>query len=610
MLMIALVPAVTLTVGAAVGEPTYTTDGWKGIFANGTPVTIKEDNDGVTKIYKDSDLDTPLFGGMDISDFVIYGGWYTDWNNGNPASFTGNTSITILSGTLNEAIFGGGCNAGINGNTNLILKGGTIGWIYGGGDWGNMTGNTNITIDDGSINLMYGGGFGDDTVTGNVSITVNGGTIDEIYGANDSSVTGDINITVNGGTINREIFAGGNTGTSSVANTNLTITDGTLKGYIYGGGYEGSVAGKATITITGGTLEKNIYGGSSRNIGTVGSVEIKVDGGIVEGNIYPNGGTQNKNVTGNATVAIDTNNATHNGSVFDENNHPYSLYTVSYNLNGGESNNIPPALQKSTGATIYIISLEPTREGYIFGGWNTLANGNGTDYGAGDSYSTDANLYLYAKWTEEVNAKTELAKLTSSLTAVITIALDDSGAETAAVTALTAAANAAIANGYTAVFTATSYNNGVLIGKFTVSETGVPANTAAHASDITFTVATSYTPPQNSPSIYTPPVAVASAVEDEAVMQVPAPAAEVDDTAVQAVERDGVLYVTLTAANIAALRNDRGVVTLDLRGYDNIRLTIDESSEFNLLVVITDFGTVRLPAAIFTRGNIVTLKRG
>ena len=46
----------------------------------------------------------------------------------------------------------------------------------------------------------------------------------------------------------------------------------------------------------------------------------------------------------------------------------------------------------------YTIASAPSRVGYTFTGWNTAANGSGTSYSANETYSTDANLNLYAQW--------------------------------------------------------------------------------------------------------------------------------------------------------------------------------------------------------------------
>lgn len=70
-------------------------------------------------------------------------------------------------------------------------------------------------------------------------------------------------------------------------------------------------------------------------------------------------------------------------------------YTITYNANGGSN---PPSSQtKDYGASVTIKSTAPTKDGYNFLGWYDNKNGTGTNY-AGQTYSTNANLTLYAKW--------------------------------------------------------------------------------------------------------------------------------------------------------------------------------------------------------------------
>ncbi|MEI6437441.1 MAG: InlB B-repeat-containing protein [Candidatus Omnitrophota bacterium] len=78
-------------------------------------------------------------------------------------------------------------------------------------------------------------------------------------------------------------------------------------------------------------------------------------------------------------------------------------YTVTYNGNSNTGGSAP------TDAQLYIPGSTITlpgntgnlvRTGYNFAGWNTLANGSGTSYAVGASYTTGgANATLYAKWT-------------------------------------------------------------------------------------------------------------------------------------------------------------------------------------------------------------------
>lgn len=42
----------------------------------------------------------------------------------------------------------------------------------------------------------------------------------------------------------------------------------------------------------------------------------------------------------------------------------------------------------------------PVKEGFSFVGWNTMADGSGVTYNAGDPFITDADVTLYAMWTE------------------------------------------------------------------------------------------------------------------------------------------------------------------------------------------------------------------
>lgn len=74
-----------------------------------------------------------------------------------------------------------------------------------------------------------------------------------------------------------------------------------------------------------------------------------------------------------------------------------SSYTVSYNANGGTG--APGNQTKWYGENLTLSSTKPTRTGYTFAGWNTAANGNGTNYSAGGTYSSNSGVTLYAKWT-------------------------------------------------------------------------------------------------------------------------------------------------------------------------------------------------------------------
>ena len=76
--------------------------------------------------------------------------------------------------------------------------------------------------------------------------------------------------------------------------------------------------------------------------------------------------------------------------------------TLLYDANGGEN---APGEQCSDGATISVTTNEPTRDGYTFTGWNTLADGQGDSYGASstltfadDNGNGGCKVTLYAQW--------------------------------------------------------------------------------------------------------------------------------------------------------------------------------------------------------------------
>ncbi|MBR1683286.1 MAG: InlB B-repeat-containing protein [Bacteroidaceae bacterium] len=82
-----------------------------------------------------------------------------------------------------------------------------------------------------------------------------------------------------------------------------------------------------------------------------------------------------------------------------------STFTVTYNANGATSGTVPTdATAYSSGATVTVAGNTGSlaKAGYIFGGWNTAADGSGTDRAVGSNFSISSNTTLYAKW----NAKT------------------------------------------------------------------------------------------------------------------------------------------------------------------------------------------------------------
>ncbi len=78
------------------------------------------------------------------------------------------------------------------------------------------------------------------------------------------------------------------------------------------------------------------------------------------------------------------------------------IYTVTYDGNGNTGGSAPSdgSSPYVTGSTVSVLGNTGSllRTGYTFSGWNTAANGSGTSYAAGATFTIAANTTLFAKW--------------------------------------------------------------------------------------------------------------------------------------------------------------------------------------------------------------------
>ena len=74
--------------------------------------------------------------------------------------------------------------------------------------------------------------------------------------------------------------------------------------------------------------------------------------------------------------------------------------TLTYSNNGGTGTLVDPSSPYSSGATVTVLANPGTitKTGAAFVGWNTAANGSGTNYLAGDTFTIGATTTLYARW--------------------------------------------------------------------------------------------------------------------------------------------------------------------------------------------------------------------
>jgi formylglycine-generating enzyme required for sulfatase activity len=103
-----------------------------------------------------------------------------------------------------------------------------------------------------------------------------------------------------------------------------------------------------------------------------------------------------------------------------------SSFSVAYDGNGYTGGGAPTDSQSyPTGQAVTVLansgSLKKT--GSYFGGWNTAANGSGTGYASGASFTMGtSNVTLYAQWTADLNAA-----LTASGTALHVVTVIPAG---------------------------------------------------------------------------------------------------------------------------------------------------------------------------------------
>ncbi|WP_296649071.1 InlB B-repeat-containing protein [Rhodoluna sp.] len=81
-------------------------------------------------------------------------------------------------------------------------------------------------------------------------------------------------------------------------------------------------------------------------------------------------------------------------------------YTITYDGNGATSGTAPSDTTGNGSVSLATNSSPLAKLGFTFAGWNTQADGTGTNYTAGASYTLSADITLYAKWTIVVSPPT------------------------------------------------------------------------------------------------------------------------------------------------------------------------------------------------------------
>ncbi|MDR2717076.1 MAG: InlB B-repeat-containing protein, partial [Treponema sp.] len=86
---------------------------------------------------------------------------------------------------------------------------------------------------------------------------------------------------------------------------------------------------------------------------------------------------------------------------------PDGTYTVTFDKNGGDTEASPGTMSViSPATTVDALPTPPARTDYFFDGWNTAANGSGTEFTA--STSVTKSITVYAQWTNTPNSNANI----------------------------------------------------------------------------------------------------------------------------------------------------------------------------------------------------------
>lgn len=247
--------------------------------------------------------------------------------NGYPLIFEEGVSCvsTYNEGTLTgiRNIWGGTDNSNDVANANITIKSGQFGWICGGSfGTGGVTGTAKVTVTGGTVNASIFGG-GKNGTCANTEVIMSGGTTGWVYGGGDiGNVTNTAKLNISGtAKITECLYGGSNSGTCG--STEVRITGGSFTGNIHGGGYTGIVTGATYVELDGAHIVPTIiepgaysgggiYGGGFGDLnedndkGKVGSTRVIVKSLADDShNVIVFGGGHCSNVEGNTDVIIE-----------------------------------------------------------------------------------------------------------------------------------------------------------------------------------------------------------------------------------------------------------------------------------------------------------------
>ena len=257
------------------------------------------------------------------------------------------------------------------------------------------------------------------------SVTIHGGNITAISTYDAAGIGGGLsgnggNVTIRGGIVTATgktdgAGIGGGSyddgGIVTITGGTVTATGGADGGAGIGGGYHGAggsvtISGGTVIAIAGNKLAQAIgrgdgYESTSSGVLTFGDMNMKVYSSADATEPVPSGNRESTCRT--AYVKIESCTEHH----YVENTCTWcgaTRHGVVYGRNHATGGTAPVDPNNYTnGATVTVLgntgNLE--RAGYTFSGWNTKADGSGTDYAADGTatFTYDGDVTIYAQWT-------------------------------------------------------------------------------------------------------------------------------------------------------------------------------------------------------------------
>ena len=290
--------------------------------------------------------------------------------------------------------------------------------VYGGGNQAAYTGNPTVAISGGFVNDVFGGGLGATAiVTGSPSVTVSGGTVanDVFGGGSQADVTGNVTVSITGGTVVNDVYGGGALANTNTANwnagsdtwaegmtsasnvTNVTLTGGTV-GNVYGGGLGAHAVGTVGNPGYTAAIEPKVYGditvavnpdidpdpdvtqyGTARFLraiethdyeGTYKDADNVEHTQITTGTVYTKGcvfGANNKEGTPKGNIQVTVWSTTPAEGATRE----YGIYEIQNVYGGGNLSAYEPAAGKTTRVDIH--GCDRTSIQFVFGGGNAAS---------------------------------------------------------------------------------------------------------------------------------------------------------------------------------------------------------------------------------------------